>query len=73
LRDDGEDLRERLVAKATADIAIHELYTATLSRPPTAEQLLKAKTWVSSATATREGLQDLLWVLLNSREFLFNH
>ena len=62
-----------ILAKATVDIAIDELYMATLSRPPTAEELLKAKTWVSSATANREGLQDLLWVLLNCREFLFNH
>ena len=25
------------------------------------------------AKTTGEGLQDLLWVLLNTREFLFNH
>ena len=25
------------------------------------------------APTPREGVQDLLWVLLNSREFLFNH
>ena len=52
--------------------AVEELYLATWSRRPTPDEQKKAEGWVNSAPNTREGLQDLLWVLVNSREFLFN-
>ena len=65
---------EKLAAgKLAAKAAIEELYLVTLSRPPTADEAAKAAGWVTSAPTRREGLQDLLWVLLNCREFLFNH
>jgi hypothetical protein len=52
---------------------IEELYLATLSRPPKAEELKKAQNGIRAAPTPKEGTHDLLWVLLNSREFLFNH
>jgi hypothetical protein len=65
---------ETLVTKKTAmPAAIENLYMATLSRPPKPEEVTKAEQWVKEAGNTRDGLQDLLWVLVNSREFLFNH
>jgi Protein of unknown function (DUF1553)/Protein of unknown function (DUF1549) len=60
-------------AKRDTKEMIEELYLATLSRPPRVEEVSKANGWVASAGSPKEGLQDLLWVLLNSREFLFNH
>lgn len=50
---------------------VADLYLATFSRPPHPEELAKAREWLASAPSPREALQDLLWVLLNSREFLF--
>jgi len=52
---------------------VEELYLATVSRPPRPKELEKALAWLKSATSPKDGAQDLLWVLLNSREFLFNH
>lgn len=52
---------------------VHELYLATISRPPSAQEFDKALAWLKTAPSPKEGAQDLLWVLLNSREFLFNH
>jgi hypothetical protein len=52
---------------------IEELYLVTISRPPRPEELDRAVRWVNAAPNPREGVQDLLWTLLNSREFLFNH
>lgn len=63
---------EKLTTAKTA-AAIEELYLVTLSRSPSADELAKAEGWVKSAPSVKEGLQDLLWVLVNSKEFLFNH
>lgn len=60
-------------SKAPADAMIEEMYLVTLSRPPRPDEVSRAKRWLADAGSLREGLQDLLWALLNSREFLFNH
>jgi hypothetical protein len=65
--------RVEKLAKAKPDDAVRELYLATLCRPPSADELAKAKGWLAAAPTPREGLQDLLWVLANSKEFLFVH
>jgi hypothetical protein len=67
--------RVEKLAAAKVDVpkAVEELYLATLSRPPSEDELAKAGGWVKSAPSPREGLQDLLWTLVNSKEFLFNH
>jgi hypothetical protein len=63
----------RLKAKTPIPAIAEELYLATLSRKPRPEELAKVQDYVKSAPTPAEALQDLLWVLLNSREFLFNH
>jgi hypothetical protein len=62
-----------LKAKKDAAEIVEELYLVTLSRRPRPEEADRARHWISQAPSPREGLQDLLWALLNSREFLFNH
>lgn len=52
---------------------IDEMYLAALARLPKPEEVTKAEGWIASAKDLREGLQDLLWTLVNSREFMFNH
>src|SRR5262249_18751784 len=59
--------------KKPVTAGIEELYLATLSRPPSPQEIAKAQGWIAAAPSAKEGLQDLLWALLNSREFLFNH
>ncbi len=66
-------IESRLKAKAALPELIEELYLVTLSRSPRPEEAEKALEWARKAPSPREGVQDLLWVLLNSREFLFNH
>lgn len=64
----------RLAEKKTAPTqAVEELYLATLSRLPTAGEQQKALDYLGRQTDARRGLEDLLWVLMNSREFMFNH
>ena len=60
-------------AKKTHEQIVEELYLVTLSRMPSQDEIDRAQRWMREAPTPKEGLQDLLWVLLNSREFLFNH
>jgi hypothetical protein len=52
---------------------IDELYLATLSRLPTSDERAAIAELLAVAPRREEGLQDLLWTLLNSSEFAFNH
>ncbi len=66
-------LETLLKAKKEMPEIIEELYLVTMSRVPRPEEIERARHWVGMAPTPREGLQDLLWALLNSREFMFNH
>ena len=59
-------------AKKPLPEIIDELYLVTLSRSPRPDEIERARHWISMAPSHREGLQDVLWALLNSKEFLFN-
>lgn len=63
----------RLLAKKlpTARL-VEELYLSALSRPPTAAELTAAAQSLD-ARDPREAAEDLLFALLTSKEFLFNH
>jgi len=73
IADPAGRVQKLTAGKGPSAAAVEELYLATLSRPPTPAEAAKAAGWLESAANKREGLQDLMWVLLNSREFLFNH
>jgi hypothetical protein len=53
--------------------AIEELYLACLSRPPTADERNKTLGYLDRQANKQQGLEDVLWALLNSKEFMFNH
>ena len=58
----------------TPDAIVEELYLATYCRPPRPEELAAARGAFSRTGATRRAaIEDLLWVLLNSPEFVFGH
>ncbi len=64
---------------------IRELYLAAFSREPAADEIRIAETHLlkprndaagkplDSQRAKRNGYEDLLWALLNTKEFLYNH
>ncbi len=58
--------------KPDADV-IDELYLACLSRPPTGGETTAAAKLIAQAPNRKEGVEDVLWALLNMKEFLFNH
>jgi hypothetical protein len=52
---------------------VEELYLASVSRPPSPEDLKKGIKALSTAKNRQQAAEDLLWALLNTKEFLFNH
>ncbi len=64
----------RLVkAKASDDDTFDALFMAAISRKPSPEERANCQEILSRAPSRQEGLEDLLWAMINSREFLFNH
>jgi hypothetical protein len=57
---------------AAADL-IRQAYLRTVSRPPTSTETATVERYISESPSLTEGLQDLLWALVNSKEFLLNH
>jgi hypothetical protein len=62
-----------LAAKAPPRRIVDELYLAALSRFPTPEESRTALAAFTAAPEPQRAAEDLLWALLNSKEFLFNH
>ena len=61
-------------SELTDDGIIDELYLTTLSRFPNDEERgLMRDAFSDPETARAEAVQDILWALLNTREFIFNH
>ena len=64
----------RLIESGAADgDIIEELYLRALNRYPTQEELRELETMIANRSLRREALEDLLWGLLNSPEFYYNH
>ncbi len=55
------------------DAVINEVFLRTLSRPPTPREIVTAKEDIAAAKDPVDGVRDVLWALLNTREFLVNH
>ena len=52
---------------------VTELYLAGFGRLPQTVELTEAANSLRGAKDPKAGLTDLMWVMLNSKEFLFNH
>ena len=59
--------------KSDADI-VEELYLLAFSRPPSEREKQTAMAALGEGGADkRQAVQDLVWIVLNTKEFLFNH
>lgn len=66
-------LAQRLAAKSPRDALLEELYLVTLSRYPTAQERQIVVELAGTDSPAPEFWEDLLWSLLNSAEFVFQH
>jgi hypothetical protein len=59
--------------QATDDEALEELFLATLTRSPTSDERAAAVASLSTSADRRQAWSDMLWALINTREFITNH
>jgi hypothetical protein len=66
-------LIDQAAKMATPADAIRQLYMATVSRHPDADELARLTSYVTKQGTPRTAYGDILWALLNSAEFTTNH
>lgn len=66
-------IEQWLKAKTPDHEVFTEMYLSAFSRYPTKAELANCDQIVQASRNKREGYQDVLWAISNSREFLFNH
>ncbi len=66
-------IREWLKEGAEDEAIVEELFLLTLSRTPTPEERQRALEHLSKEKNRTQAVQDLMWAVLNTKEFLFNH
>jgi len=70
--DQGTIARLLKEKKPLTDI-IEELYLAAYSRRPTTQEAEQIQLHLNRLDNKRQGLEDLLWTIINTKEFMFNH
>ena len=73
VRDPNNRLAKLLGGKLTDEAILTDLYYAALSRPPAADETKLALAHVAKGADKRKAWEDVLWALINTREFLFRH
>ncbi|WP_235963257.1 DUF1549 domain-containing protein [Tautonia rosea] len=73
LRADGGRMHLLSQSDKSAKEIIDELYAVALSRSPTETEQAAAIAHIEGAEDRRQAIEDLGWVLINSKEFLFRH
>lgn len=81
-RDDSSKKGQRPDARAqqaaatppqSSEALIREAYLRTLGRLPAPDEVARCKGYLQEADGTAAGLKDVLWALLNTKEFITNH
>jgi hypothetical protein len=52
---------------------VEQAYLRTLTRPPTTEEIQRAASYLAEVRDLRTATRDLLWALINTKEFVVNH
>jgi hypothetical protein len=73
IRNPNNRIGKLLTKKVSENDLLADLYLATLSRQPSPPEVQAALDHVGKAQDKRKAWEDVLWALLNCKEFLFRH
>ena len=73
LHDDEGRLAHLASGDQSSESIVRELYLVALSREPEPQELTAASLHIEAAPDRRQAVEDLGWVLINTKEFLFRH
>ncbi|HYG76254.1 MAG TPA: DUF1549 and DUF1553 domain-containing protein [Planctomycetota bacterium] len=73
LSNDKATVAELIKSGKKNEEIIEELYLRSVARKPRPEELKDAVAAISSASDRKAAIEDFTWMLLNTKEFLFNH
>ncbi len=73
IRNPNNRLGPLLAAKKSDDEILTELYFVALARAPFEDEKKLALAHITKAADKRKAWEDVLWALINTREFLFRH
>ena len=62
-----------LVQTAELEAIVRQAYLRTLNRPPVTSEVDRALAYYRESGDLADGTRDLLWALLNTKEFVVNH
>ncbi len=60
-------------AKKPEPEVVEDLYLSTLGRKPTETELQTNLKYLSAQPDKQKAMEDVMWMLLNTKEFMFNH
>lgn len=70
----GNNVTARVIGQSDPRLAAEELYLGILTRMPTEDEVKDVTNYLSSRVSDRNvAAQELVWAVLNSAEFRFNH
>ena len=67
----GNRLASLLASSRTDKEIVEELYWSSIARSPTEEEAASHVSHVGNSGSRREGFEDVMWSLMNSKEFVF--
>jgi hypothetical protein len=73
LKPSGNNLAERLAKIDQSPALADELYLSVLSRRPTAEEQTAVANYCQTQADRAAAVRELIWSLVSSSEFRFNH
>jgi hypothetical protein len=73
LADSGWLKQIALIQSPDSAQLVRDAYLRTVNRFPEANETQRALQYISDSDSTIDGMRDLLWSLINSREFILNH
>ena len=73
IRSDRGTLARMVASGRNDDEIVEHYYLAALSRFPTPKEKEMCQAGIAKASSRRAGLENVVWALLDSSEFLYNH